>query len=129
MIKVTPVCDTAEIKALCDRVGIVPEPNALCYFIYVDGVLGGICLFKLIKDGGRIIALRNTKEVQDKAALIIAGRACLDFIERKSGFNAYFEEDDDALAASLGFTKKEGQTYLDLHGYFGKCCGGCSAKH
>ncbi|MBQ3080929.1 MAG: hypothetical protein IJC49_00570 [Clostridia bacterium] len=128
MIKVTPAYDADAVKALCDKEGIVPEANALCYFIYVDDVLGGICLFKFIKGGGRIMALRNTKEVNDRDALIIAGRACLDFIERNSGYDAYFEEEDLPLAKALGFKEKEGQIYLDLHGYFGTCGGGCSAK-
>ena len=127
MIKVTPVYDSEVIKALCDKEGIAFELYSLCYFIYVDGVLGGVCLFKFVKGGGRIITLRNTKEVNDRDALIIAGRACLDFIERNSGYDAYFEEDDLPLAKALGFKEKEGQIYLDLHGYFGTC-GGCSAN-
>jgi len=128
MIKVTPVMDVKEIETLCLREGIAYEENSLCYYIYINEVLGGICLFKFIKGGGRIMTLRNTKEVQDRDALIIAGRACLDVIERHSGFDAYFEEEDKALATALGFKEKEGQMYLDLHGYFGTCGGGCSAK-
>lgn len=127
MIKVTPVMDVEEIQSLCEKEGIPYEENSLCYYIYIDGVLGGICLFKFIKGGGRVITLRNTKNTEDRDALIIAGRACLDIIERHSGFDAYFEEDDKALAMALGFKDKEGQMHLDLHGYFG-ACGGCSAK-
>lgn len=127
MVKVTPEMDLEKIQAVCDRCGIKGEENALCYFIYVDNALGGICLFKLIKDGGRIIALKNTPEVDDRDALIIGGKACLDFIERKSGFYAYFEDDDTALAKALGFGEKEGRLYLDMHGYFGNC-GGCCHK-
>ena len=128
MLKVTPVMEAEEIKALCDKEGIAYEENSLCYFIYIDGTLGGICLFKFIKGGGRIITLRNTKEIEDRDALIIAGRACLDIIERHSGFDAYFEDTDKALARALGFRDKEGKEYLDLHGYFGGCGGCCSAK-
>ena len=127
MIKVTPILESDAVKALCDRLGITAEPNSLCYFIYVDEFIGGICLFKLIKGGGRIMALRNTPEVPDRDALIIAGRACLDFIERKGGFDAYFEENDAPLAKALGFKDKEDKLYLDLHGYFGTC-GGCGSK-
>ena len=128
MIRVTPAYDSEEVKALCDRLGIEYEANSLCYYIYVNDVLGGICLFKFIKGGGRIMILRNTPEVDDRDSLIIAGRACLDFIERNSGFDAYFEENDLPLAKALGFKEKEGHIYLDLHGYFGTCGGGCSAN-
>ena len=128
MIRVTPALDTEAVKALCARLGIAYEENSLCYFIYIDDVLGGIVLFKFIKGGGRIMALRNTPEVDDRDALIIAGRACLDFIERNSGYDAYFEEDDLPLATRLGFKEKEGRVYLDLHGYFGTCSGGCHAS-
>lgn len=124
--------DVAAVKALCARLGIKYEENSLCYFIYIkDGdaeILGGIVLFKLIKGGGRIMALRNTPEVDDRDALIIAGRACLDFIERNGGYDAYFEEADLPLATSLGFKEKEGRVYLDLHGYFGTCSGCCHAS-
>lgn len=126
MVKVTPEIDKEKIDALCARCGVSCEDNALCYFIYVDEALGGICLFKLIKDGGRIIALKNTPDCDDRDALIIGGKACLDFIERKSGYYAYFEDDDKALAAALGFGEKEGRLYLDMHGYFGGC--GCCNK-
>ena len=127
MIKVTPEIDRDKILALCKDCGAVWEENALCYFIYVDGERGGICLFKLTAEGGRIIALKNSSAVEDRDALIIGGRACLDFIERKSGFYAYFEDSDTALAKALGFTEKEDKLYLDLHGYFGGCCG-CNKK-
>ena len=127
MIKVTPEIDRDKITALCKDCGAAFEENCLCYFIYVDGEIGGICLFKLTADGGRIIALRNTPDCADRDALIIGGRACLDFIERKSGFYAYFEDEDAAIAKALGFTEKEDKLYLDLHGYFGGCCG-CNKK-
>lgn len=127
MIKVTPEIDREKISAVCQRLGIKAEENALCYFIYVDGELGGICLFKLIQGGGRIIVLRNTPEVADRDALIIGGRACLDFIERMSGNDAYFEEADEDTAKRLGFNEKEGRLYLNLVGYFGTCCG-CNKK-
>ncbi len=128
MVKVTPEIDIEKITELCKRCNIAGEANALCYFIYVDEKIGGICLFKLTPDGGRIIALRNTPDVEDEGALIIGGRACLDFIERKSGFYAYYDDGGNVkTAAALGFTEKEGRLYLDLHGYFGGCCG-CNKK-
>ncbi len=126
MVKVTPEIDTEKIKALCELTGAPYEENALCYFIYVDGNVGGLCLFKLTAEGGRIIALRNHPRVDDRDALIIGGKACLDFIERKSGFYAYFDDDDTPLAKALGFGEKEGRLYLDMHGYFGGC--GCCNK-
>ena len=127
MIKVTPEIERDKIIALCTECGAAFEENCLCYFIYVDGEIGGICLFKLTAEGGRIIALKNSSAVEDRDALIIGGRACLDFIERKSGFYAYFEDKDVELAKALGFTEKEDKLYLDLHGYFGGCCS-CNKK-
>lgn len=123
MIRVSPQFDIDKINALCKECDIVPEENALCYFIYVEEKLCGICLFKLIKGGGRVMALRNIERTKNRDALIIAGRACLEFVERISGFDAYFEEDDLPLAATLGFKERNGQLYLDMHGYFGNCAG------
>lgn len=127
MIRVSPEMDGEKINALCEKCGVKPEVNSLCYFIYVDEVLCGICLFKLIHGGGRIIALRNIDRDKDRDALIIAGRTCLEFTERTAGFNAYFEEDDADTAAELGFKERDGQLYLDMHGYFGTCAG-CAKK-
>ncbi len=127
MIRVSPEFDINKINALCEKCGITAEENALCYFIYAEEVLCGICLFKLIKGGGRIIALRNIKRNEDRDALIIAGRACLEFVERTAGFDAFFEEDDAETAKELGFKERNGQLYLDMHGYFGTCAG-CANK-
>ena len=121
MIRVSPEYDSEKIAALCKESGIVPEENALCYFVFSDEKICGICMFKLIKDGGRILVLRNAAGSEDRDALIIAGRTCLDFIERKSGFYAYFEEKDAKLAEQLGFKERDGRLYLDMHGYFGHC--------
>ena len=127
MIRVSPEMDAEKIKSLCERCGIKAEENALCYFIYVDERLCGICLFKLIKGGGRIIALRNIERDKDRDALIIAGRTCLEFTERTAGTDAYFEEDDADTAKELGFNERDGRLYLDMHGYFGTCAG-CAGK-
>ncbi len=127
MIRVSPQFEREKIDALCKDCGVTAEDNALCYFIYVEEVLCGICLFKLISGGGRIMALRNIKRDENTDALIIAGRACLDFVERNSGFDAYFEEDDAVLARRLGFKERDGRLYLDMHGYFGTCAG-CANK-
>lgn len=127
MVRVSPEMERDKIEAVCAANNVKSEENALCYFIYIDGALGGICLFKLIKGGGRIIALQNVNGAEDDGALIIGGRACLDFIERTSGFDAYYEADSIATAKALGFNEKEGRLYLDMHGYFGNC-GGCCHK-
>ena len=127
MIKVTPEPEWDKIQNVCANSSVIPEENALCYFIYDncprggEELLVGFCLFKLTASGGRIIRLRNTKDAADREALIIAGRACLDFIERTGGDDAVFEEDDKALADCLGFTEREGKLLLNLCGYFDTC--------
>jgi len=122
MIKATPELNREKITDICGACGVIPEENALCYFIYSDGSLIGFCLFKLTAGGGRVIALRNTKDSSDRDALVIAGRACLDFIQRQGGNDAIFEENDTDLAYRLGFEEKGDRLYLNLSGYFSGCC-------
>lgn len=127
MIRVSPEYDLEKINALCAENGIHPEENALCYLAYTDGRLCGICLFKLTADGGRIMTLRSVGDGNDREALYLAGRACLEFTERTGGDEAYFEENDRELAEKLGFKEREGRLCLDLRGIFGGCCEGCRA--
>lgn len=127
MLKITPCPDEGEIRALCLSNGAAFAENALSYKIFDGDELIGICCFKLTTDGGRIIVLRNIQGSDDKDALVIAGRAALDFIERHGGYIAYFEEKDKETAARLKFTEKEGTWQLDLRGYFDSC-EGCGKK-
>ncbi len=123
MIRVSPEMDNEKARKICEAAGAVYEENSLCTLAFEDKALVGICLFKLIKDGCRIIVLRNTRGNDNLAALIIAGRAALEFAERTSGVHAYLEDENEALAKALCFTRKDGRLYLNMTGYFGSCCG------
>ncbi len=127
MIRVSPEMDCEKARRVCEASGAKYEENSLCMFAYEDNTLVGICLFKLIKDGVRVITLRNTRGNDNLDALIISGRACLEFAERTSGVHAYLEEENEALAKALCFTRKDGRQYLDMTGYFGSCQG-CGHK-
>lgn len=127
MIRVSPEMDFEKVKKVCEASGARYEENSLCLFAYEDSCLVGLCLFKLIKDGVRVSVLRNTRGNDNLDALIIAGRACLEFAERTSGVHAYLEEENEALAKALCFTRKDGKQYLDMTGYFGTCQG-CQHK-
>lgn len=120
MLKISPIFCIDEKERLCKNCDAVAFPNALTYSILSDNSEIGVCQFKLCENGGRILVLRNTVGCDDNDALIIAGRAALDFIERNSGFDAYYDDKHSARAAQrLGF--KDGK--LNLHGYFGNCAG------
>ena len=120
MLKISPVFDIKEKERLCKKCDAIAFPDALTYSIDSDGTEIGVCQFKLSENGGRILILRNTTDCDDNDALVIAGRAALDFIERNSGFDAYYDDNISTLAAKrLGF--KDGK--LNLQGYFGSCPG------
>ncbi|MDD2269406.1 MAG: hypothetical protein PHY15_07700 [Eubacteriales bacterium] len=119
MLKITPVFEIDEKERLCSLCEAEAEVEALTYAILSDESEIGVCQFKFTKDGGAILLLRNTKGSDDEDALVIAGRAALDFIERNSGNSAYYHDKMTAtVAKKLGF--KDGK--LDLEGYFGQCC-------
>ena len=120
MLKITPVFDIKEKERFCELCEAISEPNALTYAILEDGIEIGVCQFRFIHGGGEILVLRNIKGVHDTDALVIAGRAALDFIERNSGFDAIYSDPVSTTASKkLGF--KDGK--LNLEGYFGQC--GC----
>ncbi len=127
MLRVSPEPDREKARRVCEAAGAKYEENALCLFAFEENALVGICLFKLIKDGCRIIVLRNTRGNDDLGALIITGRVALEFAERTSGVHAYLEEENEALAKALFFTRKDGKQYLNMTGYFGMC-EGCKNK-
>ena len=124
MLKITPATDETQIVKACADCGVTPEENALCYLIYEDAMLTGVCLFKLTTNGGRLLRLQNRIGVTDTDALLLAGYTCLEFIGRTSGGEVYFEGSDTDTAKRLGFSERDGRLFLDLRKASGKC-GSC----
>lgn len=129
MLKIKPEFDFETRKDLCALCGTDDIPEALFYSIaeVKNGEKQydvGVCIFRLTREGGEILKLKNAKGCFDQDALVIAARAALDFIERNSkSKTALLYEDNEYLAKLLGFVKIGGAYRVDLTGYFKQCEG------
>ena len=122
MLEIKPIQDKNAQKALCELCGAVYRPAALAYSAYDNGAPVGICQFRIMEDHGYMYDLCNTVGVDDLEALIIMGRAALNFIDLCGIHSAYFEGDKPRAAIAIGFREKEGALFADLHGMFESPC-------
>ncbi len=122
MLEIKPIADKTAQKALCELCGTAYHAAALAYSAYDNGAPVGICQFRIIEDAGHVYDLCNTAEVRDMEALIIMGRAALNFIDLCGIHKAYFEGEKDEAAKAVGFREKDGKLFLDLTGLFENPC-------
>jgi dUTP pyrophosphatase len=81
-----------------------------------------ICQFRIKNDNGYLYDLCNTEGVDDLEALIIMGRATLNFIDLCGVHTAYFEGEKIRGAMAVGFREKDGALFADLTGMFESPC-------
>jgi hypothetical protein len=122
MLEIKPIQDKNAQKALCELCGAVYNPSALAYSAYDNGAPVGICQFRIIEEHGYMYDLCNTVGVDDLEALIIMGRAALNFIDLCGIHTAYFEGTETRGAIAVGFREKEGKLFADLSGMFESPC-------
>ena len=122
MLEIKPMQDKNAQKALCELCGAVYRPSAFAYSAYDNGAPVGICQFRILGDGGYVYDLCNTVGTDDLEALIIMGRAALNFIDLCGVHTAYFEGEKNRAAYAVGFREKEGKLFADLSGMFESPC-------
>lgn len=122
MLEIKPIQDKNAQKALCELCGAVYNPSTLAYSAYDNGAPVGICQFRIIEEHGYMYDLCNTVGVDDLEALIIMGRAALNFIDLCGIHTAYFEGTETRGAIAVGFREKEGKLFADLSGMFESPC-------
>jgi hypothetical protein len=97
----------------------------MAYSATVDGVLAGVCQFKLTDKGGMIYDLAPVENTYDFEALFVMGRGTLNFIDLCGVHKAFFMGDvkDDKLLKAVGFKKDEKNNYtINLEGFFTDHC-------
>jgi hypothetical protein len=122
MLEIKPIQDKNAQKALCELCAAVYKPAALAYSAYDNGAPVGICQFRIMDDGGHMYDLCNTVGTDDLEALIIMGRAALNFIDLCGVHTAYFEGEETRGAIAVGFRLKDGKLFADLSGMFESPC-------
>lgn len=122
MLEIKPIQDKNEQKTLCELCGAAYRPQAFAYSAYDNGAPIGICQFRIMNDTGYVYNLCNTTGTDDLEALIIMGRAALNFIDLCGVHTAYFEGDKPRAAIAVGFREKGGRLFADLTGMFESPC-------
>ena len=122
MLEIKPIADKTAQKALCELCGTAYNASALAYSAHDGGVPVGICQFRIIEDAGHLYDLCNTVGTDDMEALIIMGRATLNFIDLCGVHKAYFEGEKTEAAKAVGFKEKDGRLVLELSGVFDHPC-------
>lgn len=122
MLEIKPIADKSAQKALAELCGVPYLAAALAYSAYDGGAPVGICQFRIIEDAGHIYQLCNTIGVADREALIIMGRATLNFIDLCGVHEAYYEGDAADIAKAVGFRERDGRLFINLEGVFESHC-------
>ena len=125
MLEIKPIQDKSAQKALCELCGAVYRPEALAYSAYDNGAPVGISQFRIIEDAGHLYDLCNTVGTDDLEALIIMGRAALNFIDLCGVHHAFFDAecDNETLIKAIGFSKNsDGRYEMDLTDFFKEPC-------
>ena len=125
MLEIKPIQDKNAQKALCELCAAVYKPAALAYSAYDNGAPVGICQFRIMDDCGHMYDLCNTVGTDDLEALIIMGRAALNFIDLCGIHRAYFDAkcDNETLIKAIGFSRNaDGRFEMDLTDFFKEPC-------
>lgn len=128
MLKVLPVQSKEEQKNLCAACGIEYNADLLAYRATVNDEFCGMSQFKLSDAGGLIYDIASSKQLCDREALFVLGRATLNFIDLCGVHNAFFigeftKDVDESLIRQIGFSKKENGKYeVDLKNFFDHPC-------
>ena len=85
MLEVLPIQAKIEQEAICARCGVEYDADCMAYRATIDGVLTGICQFRMSDRGG---VIRDLATVQGQAlndrdrieSLFVLGRATLNFM-------------------------------------------------
>ena len=123
MLEIKPIQTKEDQKEICGLCGVEFDPDCFAYGAKENGKLLGISQFRILGEYAVIYDLANTDEVDDLEALILMGRATLNFIDLSGIKNAVIKTENRNLPKILGFEKDDNGVYkLNLEGYFESPC-------
>jgi len=123
MLEIKPVQTKEEQKEICDLCGVEFDPDFLAYGAKENGVLLGVSQFRILGKYAVIYDLANASGVDDLDALIITGKATLNFIDLCGVKDVIIKTESRNIHKILGFKKDADGVYkLNLKGYFDSPC-------
>lgn len=124
MLIIKPIQTKREQEDICAGCGVQYNPDALAYAAREDDALLGVSQFRILGKYAEVYDLHNAEGVDDLEALIIMGRAVLNFVDLCGVKEAYINTTNRSLHKTLGFREREGRWHLSLEGYFNSPCKG-----
>ena len=123
MLIIKPIQTKEEQKKICGMCGVEFDECAMAYAAREDEDIIGITQFRILGKHGIIYDLANTDGVDDLEALIIMGRATLNFIDLCGTRDVIIKTENKNLPKILGFEKDADGVYkINLEGYFDSPC-------
>ncbi len=130
MLKVLPIQSKEDQRTLCAICGIPYDADLMAYVATVDDRTVGICQFTIKEDGGSLRDLVPVPgEAPDAQALLVMGRAALNFIDLCGTHIAFFDGDPapagEELIHAIGFRRdetKNGRLTMNLTNFFNAPC-------
>lgn len=123
MLEIKPIQTKAEQKDFCDECGIPYRVEAMAYSAKDNGEFIGMSQFRIVGNCGEIYDLSNKTGISDIEALIITGKATLNFIDMCGVKFAKIYTEENNLPTLLEFKKNASNEWtLDLEGYFNSPC-------
>ena len=122
MLHIRPVQNKDEQEKLCALCAVEYNPDAMAYAAFDDEIFLGVSQFRIRGESGEIYHLRNAIGIDDLEALIIMGRATLNFIDLCDIHSAVIFEREKKIHTILGAKERDGAYIIDLAGYFDSPC-------
>ena len=123
MLEIKPVQTKEEQKEICKLCGVDFDPGFLAYGAKENGRFLGISQFRILGEYAVIYDLVNADGTDDFDALIIMGKATLNFIDSCGIKSVIMQTANKNLPEILGFKQDGDGVYkLNLEGYFESPC-------
>ena len=122
MLEIKPIQSKAEQEQICGLCGIAYDADCMAYAAHENNKLLGAAQFRILGGYAVIYDLANACGLDDAPALIIIGKAALNFIDL-CGVQGVIIKAGNGLPEALGCTRdKHGVWRVNLEGYFDAPC-------
>jgi len=124
MLEIKPIQTKEEQKEICELCGIEFDLDCLAYGAEENNKLLGVSQFRILGEYAIIYNLINTPGNDDLEALIIMGKATLNFIDLCGIKDVIIKTANKNLSDTLGLKRYADGVYrINLEGYFDSPCG------
>ena len=122
MFEILAVQTKEEQKEICELCNIEFDINCMSYAVRDNGKIIGVSQFRILDGYAVVYDLSTVNGVDDIAALIVLGKATLNFIDLCGIQDVILKATHQDLPNLLGFSKDSLDEWrVNLEGYFKPC--------